>query len=583
VLLELRVTGIGIIGEITWRPAPGLNVITGETGAGKSLVVDAIAALLSGQLAGDEIRHGSDEAEVEGIFLVPPQPNTDSFRKLLADRGLAAEDDTLVMTANFRRHGRTTSRVNRQAISREILRVIGDRLVDIHGQSEHLSLLSTAQHLDFLDCYAHTWELRSEFNNVAAKLAQVDREIEALVKNEQEFARQVEFLRFQINEIEEARLREEEEAELERERTLLESGEQLKTAAGEIHRLICGDEGTAGEMSALSGLARAASALKQMADKDPNLSSQLEYLEGAVYGLTELASDLRAYGERLEYDPQRLEEVETRLQLIRDLKRKYGQSITEVLDFQKAAETKLADLSDSESRRTDLEKTREVLREELGALAARLSRERTLAAAKLAAAAKVELDDLNMAQIEFAVSVAQEKAKDGIPFPDGESYQLKSEGVDSVEFRAATNPGEPMKPLAAIASTGEVSRFMLALKGALAEADTIPVLIFDEIDIGVGGRSGEVIGKKLWKLARGRQVICVTHLPQIAAFADAHYHVHKETTGSRTLSQIQAVEGESRVNELALMLAGAHYTAASLKTASELINKAQHWKDTLDK
>ncbi len=581
-LLELRVTGIGIIGEITWRPVPGLNIITGETGAGKSLVVDAIAALLSGQLAGDEIRHGSDEAEVEGIFLIPRHRNT-NFHELLADKGLAAEDDTLMLTANFRRHGRTTSRVNRQAVSREILRVIGDHLVDIHGQSEHLSLLSTEQHLNFLDCYAHTWDLRNEFSTAAAKLAQVNREIEARLKNEREFARQVEFLRFQINEIKEARLREGEEEELERARTLLESSEKLKSAACEIYSLICGDEGIVDEMSVLSGLGRAAAELKQMAAKDPTLHSQLEYLEGVVYGLTELASDLRAYGERLEYDPQRLEEVETRLQLIRDLKRKYGQSITEVLDFLKTSEAKLAALSDSESRRSDLEKTREELREKLGALAARLSRERTLAATKLAAAAKVELNDLNMAQIEFAVAVAQEKAEDGIPFPDGESYQLRSEGVDNVEFQAATNPGEPLKSLAQIASTGEVSRFMLALKGALAEADAIPVLIFDEIDIGVGGRSGEIIGKKLWQLGRDRQVICVTHLPQIAAFADAHYHVHKETTGSRTLSKIQALEGESRLNELALMLAGANYTAASLKTASELLNKAQNWKDTLDK
>ena len=218
------------------------------------------------------------------------------------------------------------------------------------------------------------------------------------------------------------------------------------------------------------------------------------------------------------------------------------------------------------------------LKEEMGIIAGKLSGERLEAAQKLAAAVKKECNELNMSRVEFDVSVTQEPSPEGIPLPDGERYQFSASGVDNVEFMASTNPGEPLKPLARIASTGEISRFMLALKGALAEADTIPVLIFDEIDIGIGGRSGEVIGKKLWNLSRNHQVICVTHLPQIAAFADAHYNVSKKSTGDRTVSTISALQGEARLNELAVMIGGPHYTDNSLNTARELLQKAETWK-----
>jgi DNA repair protein RecN (Recombination protein N) len=581
VLLELKVKDIGIINEITWRPEVGLNVITGETGAGKSLVVDAIKALLSGQLAGDEIRHGANEAQVEGIFVIPGDSSPGQLREQLVEKGLADEEDTLVLTGDFRRQGRTTSRVNRRAVSREIMQLIGDYLVDIHGQSEHLSLLVREQQLNFLDDYAHTLELRHEFTVTAAKLAQVEREVQALLRDEQESARQVEFLCFQIDEIKQARLEEGEEEELTRERTLLESGEKLKLAAGEVQEFICGEDSTLTPVSALAALNRAVRALRQIAEKDPVMKTQLEFLEGTVYGLTELAGELRAYGESLEYDPERFEAVETRLQLIRDLERKYGKSVAEVLGFLEKSEAELASLADAGGRRAQFEAEVAELREHLGELAGRLSSERSTAAGKLTEAVRSELGDLNMKQIEFEIALTREESETGIPFPDGNRYAFQTHGADNVEFRVSTNPGEPLSPLARIASSGEVSRFMLALKGALAEADRVPVLIFDEIDVGVGGRSGEVIGKKLWRLSRNRQVICVTHLPQIAAFADAHYHVHKQAAGARTLSNIQVLEGEARVSELVSMIAGPDYTAASLRTAREMIDKARNWKNAL--
>ncbi|MFH0914086.1 MAG: DNA repair protein RecN, partial [Chloroflexota bacterium] len=309
-----------------------------------------------------------------------------------------------------------------------------------------------------------------------------------------------------------------------------------------------------------------------------SLRPKLDFLEETMSGLEELARQVRRYRDSLEDDPRRLEEIEVRLELIRNLKRKYGQTIAEILDYRTRAEKELADLTTTSERRARLQETRKFLRKEMGHLASELSQARAQAAQRLVAGVKKELGDLNLAQVEFEVSLTQEKSPEGIPLPGSDTYAFSNEGVDVVEFLVSTNPGEPVKPLAKIASTGEISRFALALKGALAEADRTPVLIFDEIDIGVGGRSGEVIGKKLWLLARNHQVICVTHLPQIGAFADAHFSVRKEASGSRTTSTIEPVQGNARLKELAAMLAGARYSETALKGARELIEKAEQWK-----
>jgi len=577
VLDELTVKGFGIIEEITWQLAGGLNVITGETGAGKSLVVDAVEALLSGQVRDEDIRHGADEARIEGVFRLTDGKGAASLRSLLTEKGLGGGEDALIITCDFRRQGRTTPRVNRHAVSRSLLQDIGNTLVDIHGQSEHISLLRKSQHLDFLDAYAHALEMRHEFGVKAAALHQMDREIKALTRSEQEVARQVELLNFQIEEIRRAKLREGEDAELGKELTLLMSAEKLKAGSYEVYRIIYGDDSASSASAAVDRLGEALAAMRHIVATDPSLQKQLAYLEETVHGLEETARDIRSYGENLSYDPQRLEEVQNRLELIKSLERKYGSSISGVLSYLEKAEAELNGIAGSSERREQLEAEREQLKKEMGALASKLSIKRGQAARKLASAVKKELADLSMARVDFAVAMAQEKSPEGIPLPDGGSYRFSASGVDDVYFEASTNPGEPRKPLDKIASTGEISRFLLAMKSALAEADTIPVLIFDEIDIGIGGRSGEVIGRKLWNLARSHQVICVTHLPQIAAFADAHYSVSKRTAGGRTVSTIAALRGEARVEELAAMLGGPRYTASALTSARELIEKAETW------
>jgi DNA repair protein RecN (Recombination protein N) len=577
-LVELRVKNLGIIEDMNWRLGDGLNIITGETGAGKSLVIDAVELLLAGKADEEVIRHGADQAQIEGIFSLPQKENLASLRKLLAAKELSADEDTLVIDCQLRRKSPDVLRVNSHAVPKAFLRQIGSLLVDIHGQSEHLSLFDNSSHLDFLDAYAHTMELRNDFSVKAKELHRVEQELKALEKDEQERARREEFLRFQLEEISRAQLKEGEEPELERERDILVSAEKLKTISYQAYSALYEEDTSGQTVPALDKLNEAAQAIKKLVEIDPSLKQQLDFLEESIDGLTEAARSLRAYSDGLEYDPNCLEEIESRLELIRGLKRKYGQSVSEVLAYLTKAQKELDEVSNSEERSVQLKETAVALKEEMGHIAHRLSGERAQAAERLMTEVKKELGELNMPQVEFRVSISQEKDEGGIPLPDGQSYAFGNEGVDNVQFMASTNPGEPLKPLAKIASTGELSRFTLALKGALSEADHIPVLIFDEIDIGIGGRSGEIIGKKLSSLAQNHQVVCVTHLPQIAAFADAHFSVHKELAGARTLSRLESLEDEARLKEMAIMLAGAHYTETALTNARELMHKAESWK-----
>ncbi|MFC1966522.1 DNA repair protein RecN [Chloroflexota bacterium] len=578
-LRELRVKNIGIIKDINWRLRNGLNVITGETGAGKSLVIDAVESLLTGKADEEIIRYGAEEAQIEGIFTLPKTESSPLLIELLIQKELATDEETLVIDCELRRKGSSIVRVNGHVVPKVLLRQIGRLLVDIHGQSEHLSLLDTKSHLDFLDSYAHTLDLRSDFSNKATEFYKAKQELKALKKEEKDHVRREEFLSFQLEEINHAQLCEGEEEELEKERNILTSTEELKALSHEAYRALYEEDTSRHSATALDKLNEALQPMKKLVELDPTLRQQMNLLDEAIYGLVEASRDIRAYCDSLEYDPNRLEEIESRLELIRNLKRKYGKTISEVLDYVVKAEREMDMVCRSSERCTQLEDLCTCLKQEMGQIACHLSRERSQAARQLVNDVKKELHDLNMPQVEFDVVISQKQEEEGIPFSNGESYAFNNTGVDTVEFMVSTNPGEPIKPLARIASTGEISRFTLALKGALSEADNIPVLIFDEIDIGVGGRSGEVIGKKLWILARNRQVVCVTHLPQIAAFADAHFSVHKEILDARTLSILENLEHDSRIKELAIMLSGPQYTETSLNNACELRQKAETWEE----
>ncbi|MDD5703365.1 MAG: DNA repair protein RecN, partial [Dehalococcoidales bacterium] len=424
-------------------------------------------------------------------------------------------------------------------------------------------------------------DLRHSFGAMALELHQAEQELESLAKQEKEIALHEELLRFQIDEIRRAELWGGEEAELEHERNILSSSEKLKASSYEIYNILYGEDVSSPPASVLEKLNEAVQIMRKLVELDPALKQQLDTLEETLPGLEEIARDIRSYADRMDYDPQRLEEIESRLELIRNLKRKYGQGIAEILEYLQKAEKEMDKLSYSVDRSAELRRLCSSLKQKMGHAASSLSRARTRAAKELAVEVKKELRDLEMSQVQFEVSVNQKQAREeGIPFPDGKYYTFSKGGVDAVEFMASTNPGEPVKPLIKIASTGEISRFMLALKGALSKTDNIPILVFDEIDMGVGGRCGEMIGEKLYALARNRQVICVTHLPQIAAFADSHHSIRKKICGNRTLSTIETVQGESRIGELAAMLVGSQHTEASVNSVRELVQKADLWKET---
>ena len=577
-LFELSVKNFAIIEEITWKPTGGLNVITGETGAGKSLVVDAVEALLSGQANEEDIRTDTDEAEIEGLFRLPDNDTAEKLKALLNEKYITPEEDSLIFYCVFRRQSRTTPRINRQAVPRALLKEIGAFLVDIHGQSGHPSLLDNDNHLEFLDSYAHNGTLRREFAEKVTDLHRKEQELRELSKKANDFSKQTELLTFQINEIRQADLTDGEDAELETELTVLSSAEKLKATSYDVYSLLSGDDNAMSSSSAMDRLNDALPLLGRMLETDPSLKARFDRLESAAYELVEIAQEVKNYGEGLDYNPERLEELQGRLELIRTLKRKYGNSIEKILEYLVNAERELEDLVFSDERIEQLDSEINQLKVDMGELADEITRERVKAADKLEESVKKELTDLEMTGVEFRVDINRELDTDGLPLPDGNWYRYSNTGIDDVEFMASTNPGESIKPLAKIASTGEISRFMLALKCALAEADTIPVLVFDEIDIGVGGRSGEVIGRKLWNLSRTHQVTCVTHLPQIAAFADSHYSVTKASAGDRTVSNIRSLNEEERLNELAEMVSGPDITETALSTARELMQRADGWK-----
>ncbi len=577
-LLELRVKDFGIIEDINWNLSEGLNVITGETGAGKSLVIDAVEALLSGKIEEDNIRYGSDGTFIEGLFALPDKDSFDNLKTLLEENGLSSDDGMLVISCELKKQGRSVMRINRRAVPRSLLSQVGAYLIDIHGQSDHLSLLNTEYHIDFLDSYAHTLDLRQNFATFFSELSQVESELQSLAKTDKDTSAQEEFLRFQVEEIKNAKLVDGEDAELEQELKIISASEQLKASSFEVYGMLDGDDSSSSSIPALEALNRAVNIIGRLAELDPSLKPELALLEGVIPDVEEAARSIRNYSENMEFDVGRLAEIEDRLELIRNLKRKYGQSIPEILSFLEGIESKLGRFSNSAERIEELKKQSAALRQELGELGFKLSKERMQAAKKLIEQVNSELAGLKMEQVRFDVSITQKKSLNGIPSPDGENYEFTRRGVDFIEFMAATNPGEPFKPLAKIASTGEISRFMLALKGAFSKTDNIPILVFDEIDIGVGGRCGEVIGEKLWSLAQGRQVLCITHLPQIAVFADAQHAIRKNTDGSRASTTLESLKGEALVRELTMMLVGSQYSEASVKSVKELMQKAEDWK-----
>ncbi|MBM4423205.1 MAG: DNA repair protein RecN [Chloroflexi bacterium] len=554
-LSELTITNFAIIDNLALTFAPGFNVLTGETGAGKSIIIDAVSLLLGGRSDATMVRSGAEAARIEGVFPLDPETR-EAARPILEREDLHADDgeDTITLAREIRREGRNVCRVNGRTVSLAILKEIGQCLVDIHGQSEHLSLLRVREHLFLLDRYAGLDSQRAEYAAEVRDLNGARRELDELLRAEKDAARRIDLLNFQINEIASAKLKPGEDKTLLEERTRLANAEKLAALADEaIAAAAEGDEAT-GAPAAADLLGAAVRALNSLAKIDPSLENYRDTAQSLAEQLTELSRDLRGYRESIEFNPKRLDQVEERIDLIKSLQRKYGATIEEALAFGENAQRELETITHAEERIEQLRKQEESLLRKIGKLGQALSAARRKAGDQLAKGIEAELQDLRMEGARFAVDVQWEEADDGAYLNGEKRVAFDNSGIDRIEFLIAPNPGEGFKPLVKIASGGETARLMLALKGVLARADRTPTLIFDEIDQGIGGRVGAVVGRKLWGLSASHQVLCITHLPQLAGFGDAHFKVEKAVDGDRTTTQVYPLDGESRIEEITQML-----------------------------
>ncbi len=577
-LAQLAIRNFAIIDRLDLAWEPGLNVITGETGAGKSIIIDAVGALLGDRLGPEAVRTGADRALIEGVFLVGDAPDGE-LGAALAEYGLEAEDGALIVSREVAAAGgRGGARVNGRSVPLAVLQQLGEQLVDVHGQSEHMALLRVREHLGYLDRYAGVLPERARVSALVRELRAVREERQRVLADARQAARQQEMLRHEIAEIERAALRPGEEEELQAQRTRLRHVERLRQAATRACEALGGAETEGGDRAgAVDLLGEAVVACQEGAQFDPALGAEVERLNAAFEQAEETALRLRSYLDTIEADPNALERVEERLFAIADLKRKYGESVAEILAYLEHARRGVEGFEHRAERLAELEARERALLEQVAGEAGALSRQRAAAGQRLAAAVERELADLQMGGTRFVVSITQAEDSGGVPV-DGRLLAFGETGVDRVEFLIAPNAGEAPKPLARIASGGELARTALALKTILARADTRSTLIFDEVDVGVGGRAAPVVGQKLWAVAAGgHQVLCVTHLPQVAAYADRHWVVAKQEQDGRTRAAVGALALDESVEELAAMLAGAA-TESARQSARDLLQRSAAYK-----
>lgn len=575
---ELRIENFAIIDKLELNFSENLIVFTGETGAGKSIIIDAVETLLGARSDPAMVRAGADRAYVEGAFSIPlsQQP---SVHALLQSEDLLDDKQFVSLGREIRSNGRSTARVNGRTVSIALLRQLGECLVDVHGQSEHLSLLRVPQHLGLLDNFAGTTPLLSDYHQTFKRLQSVRKNLFELRQAESEAGRRIDMLNFQINEIQSARLKPGEEEQLKDERNRLANAEGLASAAQEALQTI--EEGSPEALSASDLLGQAARAVSALAKLDPSQAALDEQAQSILENLADLGRSLRDYLEDIEFNPRRLDQVEDRLGMIHNLKRKYGKpgsnTIEEVLAFGQEASRQLEEVTHASERIGELEEEEEALLYKLGEHGLALSQARHEAAQRLEQQLEGELEHLSMSGARFKVNFTRRSDPNGAILPDGTRMAFDATGLEQIEFLVAPNPGEGLKPLVKIASGGETSRLMLGIKNVLARADQVPTLIFDEIDQGIGGRVGAVVGNKLWALGHTHQVLCVTHLPQLAAFGDQHLHVSKSVQDGRTSTHVELLRGDDRMRELAQMMG--EVSEGTLHSARDLLDSVRRVKE----
>lgn len=564
---EISIRNIALIDELELELSPGLNIFTGETGAGKSVILKSIGLVLGERTSVDIVRAGADSAAVEVSISSTEQINKD-----------ITESDSLILSRHISTNGRSRCRVNGELVNLKQLEEIGTSLVDIHGQHQHQSLFKIEMHLELLDDFGETSTERESVSEKYNHLLELQREMDTLLHTLKTSEREKELLEFEVKELSTANLIDGEEEELTAELSILNSAEQLFESANHIYNHLEGDimgefstTSTSSSVSTLQNLREATRVLSKLTEIDPSLTDLSDRLESSLYELEDIGQQISNYAASVEFNPMRLSEITERLDLISKFKRRYGNTIKEMLAYLDDAQKKLDDLELGSDKIEEIKEQIQDEEDQLRKLCLALSDKRTKVSKRLSLLVQNELQELGMEKAEFLTAVEPIKDENGFIKRDGNSYAVRENGMDKVEFLIAPNVGSDLRPLTKIASGGEISRVMLALKTVLVRVDNIPTVLFDEIDSGIGGKIADVVGKKLKKLSQNAQVICITHLPQIARFADRHFLVEKKVVGEQTLISAKPLTDSERVNEIARMHGGEE-TEVGLAHARELLS-----------
>ncbi len=561
-LKKLYIKNYALIDEMTIDFGSGLNILTGETGAGKSIIIGALSLLLGEKVKSDVIRKGASMAVVEGVFDVP---DSEKWNTIINNQ-FEMSDDELLLRREIHQSGRSRSFANDSPIPNSLLSTIGDLLVDLHGQHAHQTLLKVERHLDYLDNFGVDKNLLTQLKESVKKFRSLNAELSNLKQKEKQLQEKQDLIEFQVEEIARANLRDGEEEELELEERILQNSEKLFEASNQINELLYEGEGSVSEKLSL-----AENTLAGLTGVDQVFEKWVKEAESARIIVEELVNNIQTYVSKVEFNPQRLEEIRERLGLFTRLKKKYGPTIKEVINFWEKAKRELSQIENIEDEITGLSTAMEQERKKLSQIAADVSAQRKHAASELEKRTVKALEELGLKNSLFRILLKQKDDPDGPVEIDGKHYAVSTQGIDTAEFLVSLNPGEDPKPLAKVASGGEISRIMLSLKVVLAEADEIPILVFDEIDSGISGRIARVVGKNLKEVAKKRQVICITHLPQIASMGDFHFSVEKKIEANRTRTTVHPLNEEQKVIEIAKLIGGENVTESAMQSARELL------------
>jgi len=564
-LLDLRIKNFVIIDSLTVNFTRGLNILSGETGAGKSILIDAISGVLGEKLSTDMIRTGFDKASLEASFDISGMAE---LAKILDEAGIDADEEQLIIRREIFANGKGRCFANSMQIPVAKLKEISENLIDIHGQNEHQTIVNISKHRELLDSFGGLIPDVAKVKEVHEKLYSIRNRISSFEIDEREKARRIEFNTFSIKEIEGAGLKPGEEEELRNESNLLANAEKIFKEVNESADLITGETGV------IRNLKKAEANLSRISDIDPDIASMLDKIREALYSLEDSSSELRDYRNSIDFSPERINQVEERLNTIQGLKKKYGDSIHEILLYAEKAKTELDAINSSDEEMEQLKADEKKTVKEAKELALALSEKRKAAALKLEQLVIKELKDLGMAGTVFKISIKRETSPDGDIESENNKYILYPHGIDRIEFLLSANEGEDLRQLRKVASGGEMSRIMLALKNVIQSADIVETLIFDEVDTGISGKTAEIVGRKLRNLSKDRQVLLITHLPQIAAMSDTHFLVQKGKSEGRVTTLVKNLSDKEKIREVARMLAGEEITDLSIKHAEEMIERA---------